>query len=157
MVKYGECIYGTAIYGADELYIFNRTQQDLDNNTSRAYINYPDLNRIESRISELAAELTSAGYYVIIICKTDWVRHSSGISISEIPTLTQLIRIHDNIQELMNKYLVYSTTPKLPQTLEKLTIEGANGIEKILFDIKQIAQSMKIYYRECDTFYCGED
>ena len=157
MAKYGQAIYGTVKYGSDALYIFDRTQADLDNNTAKAYINYSDLNRIETRMSELAELLTNAGYPVIINCKTDWTRHTSEIDTIDIPTLTHLIRIHDNEETIISQYFTYPTTPKLPSSFEKLTIYGANNIERILWDIRRIIAGMQANYKECDTFYCGED
>ena len=56
MAEYGTVKYGTAKYGnngdKDILWLFYRTVNDILNDTDRNYINYIDLNRIESRMQE---------------------------------------------------------------------------------------------------------
>ena len=66
MAKYSTVKYGTAKYGnngdEDILWLFYRTVNDILNDTDRNYINYIDLNRIESRMQELTEQLNQYKY-----------------------------------------------------------------------------------------------
>ena len=141
---------------AELLWVFDRTLADLTNNTDKAFVNYVDLNRIETRMQELSDSLNSYTYLNTITTKTDWQKQTSDNIDTNIPFLHQLIRIMDNEQKLIDAYYVYSTTPPLPKSLENIDYSGFNNIEKILYDLHLMIQSMIDNFRECDTFYCGE-
>lgn len=158
MAKYGEFLYGTAFYGSgDVLWIFNRTQKDLTDDTDLAYINYWDLNRIETRMAELRDYFNYYMYAVNIDLKNDWEKVDETNFTTNTPTIEHLDRLHTSEQRLMNAFFVYPTTPLLPATFEYLDIYGMNDIEKILYDLDLMFLSMVDNFRECDTFNCGED
>lgn len=160
MAKYGTFKYGTAKYGnngdKDILWLFYRTVNDILNDTSRNYINYIDLNRIENRMQELTEQLNQYKYTNNIETKTDWVKQESTEELTNFPLKTQIDRIRNNLKLLIKNYYTYSTTPELPNTLENLTIYKANDIEKILYDLHLIIKSMENTFIYCGTVECGE-
>lgn len=160
MAKYGTFKYGTAKYGnngdKDILWLFYRTVNDILNDTDRNYINFTDLNRIETRMQELTTELNKYKYISHINTKTNWQKQTSTNEITNIPLKTHLERIRNNLKLLIKYYYTYSTTPELPNTLENLTIYKANDVEKILYDLHLIINSMKNTFIYCGTVECGE-
>lgn len=157
MAKYNTFKYGTAVYGGDALWIFYRTVNDLLNETNLAYINYTDLNRIENRMKELTEQLNKYKYSNHIITKTNWKKQTSTNELTNIPLKTELIRIKNNLDILVDSYYIFTTTPPLPNSLENLTIFTANNIEKILYDLHLLIKQMINSYKYCGTFNCGEE
>lgn len=141
-------------------WVYDRTELDVRNETDKGFINYSDFNRIESDIEELVDLLDQAGYNLpeTLVIKTDW--HYQGFlgtgSLDNIPTLAHMNRILHNISVLLAEYEAYPTTPDLPETLEFATYQTFNDVEKILYDLWYKLQDITIYFRECNTFDCGE-
>ena len=157
MAKYGTFKYGEMPYGDALLWIYSRTYADMENNTEYAYINYWDLNRIETRMFELSNQMNQYGYTQTLSVKTDWTVQAAAWDLTNIPTLEHLIRLHANTKKLMDAFFVYPNTPQLPESFENLTVFTMNDIEKILHDLHYMLKDMAVYFRECDTFYCGEE
>lgn len=157
MAKFGTFKFGKAKYGSEIRYIYDRTTTDLINDTEKAYINYWDLNRIEQRMKELNDVLNDNSYTVYIITKTDWIKQISTDNLSNFPLLSQLQRLHDNEESLIDNFYTYPTTPKLPETFENLDISKMNDIEKILYDLHLLVTTMIKNYRYCGTFESGEE
>lgn len=107
--------------------VFDRTNQDLVDDTNKAYIDYTDLNRIEQACQYVADELG-----IIIQTKT-W-------SITEFRTDAEMTRIKNNIATLKNAYFTRQSTPSIPSVLNFTSIYQANNIEKILFDLDYMYQ-----------------
>ena len=160
MAKYGTVKYGTAKYGnngdKDILWLFYRTINDVLNDTDRNYINYFDLNRIETRMQELTNLMNKYRYANDIITKTNWIQQISSNDLSNFPILSELKRIHDNEQALMDSFYVYPSTPLLPNNIENLTIYDVNDIEKILYHLHLIIKSIENTFIYCGTVECGE-
>lgn len=141
-------------------WVYDRTEQDVKNETDKGFINYTDFNRIEGDIEELEDTLNEYGYLVpeTLVNKTNW--HYQGTlgpnSFDNIPTLEHMNRILHNISVLMGVYSVYPTTPRLPSTMEFATYKTFNDIEKILYDLWLSLHETERYFRECNTFDCGE-
>lgn len=157
MAKYGSFKYGEMPYGSQTPWIYLRKQSDIDNDTDLAYVNYWDLNRIETRMQELSDKLNSYAYVQNIVTKKDWMKQSDVEDLTNIPTLAHLQRMHTNLAKLIEAYYVYSDTPALPETFENLTVFKMNDIEKILHDLHYTIKDMQIRFRECGTFECGEE
>lgn len=87
--------------------------------TSGAY-NYTDLNRVESAVAEIAALLG-----LKLTTKTDW-------GMWDIPTQSQMNRYLNNVRSIRNAH-PSSEYPPLPDSMNNLTLEGANNIEKTLY------------------------
>lgn len=128
--------------------IYNRTQLDVFNKTSKGYYNISDLNRVESWCKYLAELLTSYGYTVSINTKTNW-------SIADFTYAEEMERIRSNVSKIKQAYCTYSLTPAVPDTLNRIDIEKANAIEKVLFDIDELMNKMVAEFRKSGTFNCG--
>jgi hypothetical protein len=115
-----------------EKLIFDRTQADIINNTSKGQYNAEDLNRIEEWCKFLAETLTEYGYKLEISTKTDWV-------VTDYPSNAEMDRIWSNVNTLKNAY--YSFT-RIPDNFDKIDIEKANKIEKILSEINEFISNM---------------
>lgn len=115
---------------------------------SNTYYNYTDLNRVESKVEELSALLTEAGYMVTAEVKKDW-------TITDHPTTAQMRRYLDNVKRCAVQF--YAEAGKnLPSGMRRLDYTGANEIEKVLVIIEGLITDMKAAYRRCNTFKCGE-
>lgn len=141
-------------------WVYDRTEADVRNETDKGFVNYTDFNRIESDIAELETTLNAYGYILpeTLVNKTDW--HYQGTlganSTDNIPTLAHMNRILHNISVLRSTYRVYPTTPATPSTMEYATYQTFNDIEKILYDLWLMLHDTQTYFRQCNTFACGE-
>lgn len=125
--------------------IYDRTQEDLKNNTAKAYYNYFDLNRIEEWCEYIKEELNTYNYFCNVTVKTDWTMY-------DLPTESEMERIRGNVNILKEAYYSYTN---IPANLEKMTISKANAIEKILFEINDLIYKMTAEFRKCGTFCSG--
>ena len=140
-------------------WVYDRTEADVKNETNKGFINYTDFNRIEGDIAELETTLNAYGYIlpVTLVNKTDW--HAQGrltSGMDNIPTLAHMNRILYNIGVLRQTYRTYPDTPATPSTMEFATYKTFNDIEKILYDLWLMLHDTEQYFRQCNTFACGE-
>ena len=70
-------------------------------------------------------------------------------------TIKHFNRIINNIEEIRKAFFVKEDTPLTP--IPSYHFETLNSIEKILYDIDEIIESMLTYQRECGDFECGEE
>lgn len=92
--------------------IYDRTQSDIDNKTSKGYLNVADLNRIENNIAYVAELMGET------VTTKSWNKLS-------LPTSSDFTRIGNNIAQLENniKFTVYEDYPSNPiNTYEKVNI-----------------------------------
>lgn len=106
------------------------------------------LNRIEAKQEELKNLFNDMGYWNTPIVNKIW-------DYTQIFNAEEFQRIIDNLNVLRNAFFVYSDTPKTPPV--SYYFEDINSLEKILNDLDVMISDVKSYYRECDTFYCGEE
>ena len=114
--------------------IYDRTQQDLLNETDKAYISYTDLNRIEEAVKYVSDLLNKYAYYNSTDCKINW-------DMAEIRKQEDCDRIKANYEELKKAYVYKFDIPSFNWS----TIQEANDIEKILIDIEALIN----YMRQC--------
>lgn len=126
--------------------IFDRTQNDLEQKTSKGYYNYTDLNRVEAWCEYLANLLTSYSYRVNIQVKKDW-------QMSDLPNTNDMERIRKNVNAIKTAFHAYT---EIPENLNYMTLEKANSIEMILFEIDRLVKNMSSEFRYCNTFNVGE-
>lgn len=62
-----------------------------------------------------------------------------------------------NVQSIRDAYYVMTGSPELPEPTATLTFDGANAIEKLLYDISQLYDAMVASYRPCGAFKCGNN
>jgi hypothetical protein len=84
--------------------------------TKGAY-NYSDLNRVERAVAEIS-EIANLG----LVTKTNW-------AMWDVPTVSDMSRYIENIRVIRTHYNI---NIDIPTTMNNLTYETANNIEKIL-------------------------
>ena len=114
----------------------------------RGTLTYNTLNRVESAVKTLAAELNSAGYPVEITETADWLP-------GDTVTREQWEIYLENVRRLRAAYYTLAETGELPKPEDKLGYVGANNIEKVLADIDLLLDGMKSIYRRAGTFTAG--
>ena len=147
--------------------IYDRTQEDVEYAKKRiAYFkanggitdgvnlkgcfNYTDANRIEHNTEYLADLLISLYYFNTIS------RHSSrNFTMKSIFKTTNVSEFIDNIKILQSAYYTPTGSPDLPTTITHF--EQVNAVEKCLYLLKEMIEDMVSSFRECGTFYCGEE
>lgn len=106
--------------------------------------NYTDLNRVESAVAEIS-RLFDLG----LTTKTDW-------GLWDIPLKTDMERYLGNVVAIRDACPGDVTFPTLPDSMSRLTYEGANNIERVL----EIAYESYLDYCEkyiqSGEIYCGE-
>ena len=131
-----------------EQLIYDRTQEDVEYASNhpesteflKGAYNYTDLNRVETKVKELNELLNKYNYIVSIpTIKLDWSK-------TDFFTKADSIRYLDNINKIRQAYLVKSTTPATPATLNNLNYVKANDIEKILADVEDLIHGMEQYF-----------
>ena len=126
--------------------IFDRTQSDLENGTSKGYYNCADLNRVETWCEYLANLLTSYSYPVSITIKKDW-------NMSDLPNVNDMERVRSNVNKIKTAFHAYTG---VPENLNYMTIAKANAIVKILSEIDFLTKNMISCFRYSNTFNAGE-
>ena len=113
--------------------IYDRTQSDVTNKTSKGYYNASDLNRVEAWCEYLKKQLNTDGYNISFTIKTDWTS-------SDLRSEAQMERIRKNIIKLMTGYhyisLIYANNNNWNYT-------KANRWEKILQEIYDMMLGME--------------
>jgi len=108
--------------------------------------NVSDLNRVGHNVACLAEVLADLGHIVSVSPKTDWTAE-------DIPTQAQMATYLNNVKALKDGF--YGTID-LPETMDKLTVEGANNIERLLCEIEQNIRNLIEAWFYCGELYCGE-
>ncbi|MBO5179267.1 MAG: hypothetical protein J6B87_02850 [Clostridia bacterium] len=126
--------------------IFDRTELDIQNKNKKSRYNYIDFNRIESWCEYISTTLNSFSYTVNIITKTGYNRKNR-------PNESDLERIRVNINRLKEAYFSFT---QIPENLEYMTIQKANAIEKILYEINTLLNNMISQFYYCGEIYVGE-
>lgn len=111
-----------------EALIFDRTQSDIIEMTSKAYIDYNDLNRIERAVKWVSYVLNQYGYKNVTHNKLDWKPEDRR-------TDFEMERLRGNIVAIRNAYYTDSSTPLTPEKITYTSIYQANAVEKIIFDL----------------------
>lgn len=108
--------------------IFDRTVDDLINDTDKAYIAYTDLNRVEDACEHLA------NLFGVNISTKVW-------AMEDFRTESEMARILDNIKKVREAYYTKISTPKTPARITYDSIYQANDIERILKDLGDMYES----------------
>lgn len=107
--------------------------------------NASDMNRVGEALLYLQEELRGYGYSVTVTPKTDW-------EIGEIPTPQQKEEYLGYVASIRDVLEVFQTTPETPPTMEKLTFQRANDIEKILVDVETVIKQVAAGFWRSDAF-----
>ena len=149
--------------------IFDRTQNDVDTaillrdtkvkkfetlteseiaTLEKGMLTINTLNRIETKQEELKNLFNEMGYWNTPIINKTW-------SENDIFNVDEFQRILDNTNILRRAFFVYKDTPNTPPI--SYYWDDINSLEKILYDLDVMINDVKSNYRECGTFYCGEE
>lgn len=63
----------------------------------------------------------------------------------------------DNVKAIRDAYYTMPDSPELPEPTAPLTYDGANAIERLIYDILKLYEGMIKRYRICGTFAAGSD
>ena len=129
----------------DEL-IFNRTLEDVLNETDIGFYEYTDLNRVESWCQYLDGQLTSYSYPVTITTKTNW-------TMTDKRSDSQMERIRLNIKKIAQAF--YSFT-QISLTANNFDYLKANNWEQILYEINTLLSNMIASFYYSGEVYSGE-
>lgn len=132
--------------------IFDRDQSDLLNGTKKAYHNVADMQRIMDACKYIQGVLVEVGIAIPIWEKNTWdvFDYSPG-------TWKGLL---DNVRVLRGLVRLPETTPDVPSGFDRPTIQMANDIERILYDVNesiwsQIEEGEELFF-DGTYFFDGE-
>lgn len=128
-MKYGSIKYGERKYGyGDVNFIFDRTIEDIQNNTEKAYINYTDMNRLNKNINTLG-ELTNVEMSVKIDYKEgDFITMSDFISLED-----NLKLAYENVRDYFPQEFISTIE------LSNFNYQSLNRFEKMILKVYQSA------------------
>lgn len=125
-------------------FVYDRTQEDVDNKRLKACLNAKDLERTESN-TELIADYIG----VPVRIRKDW-------KAGDIPRNSDYLRIRDNVEKIRSGYAIRADTPETPaQPLN--TYQKWNDIEHILHDVFWIYINNKNNTEYCSELAAGEE
>lgn len=139
--------------------VFDRTAADVTAKNNKGTYDYTDLNRVTAAAKQLKTTLNALGYIVPyeppIIAHLDgttsdeWRETDEDIRKSKIESyLTEVLKIKD--------VLPITIPPDLPTTMNRLTYQGANAIEKMLYEVYNLIELMTSFYYYSGELYSGE-
>lgn len=115
--------------------IFDRTIEDIQKLTDKAYIDYRDLNRIEQAVKWISYVLNQYGYRNVTKNKLNWQPE-------DFRTDKEMERLRQNINAIREAFFTHNSTPMTPTKITYTSIYQANAIEKIIYDIGEIVSNM---------------
>ena len=112
--------------------------------------NYEDLNRVEYAVELLAEMLSNMGYSAAVSVKTDWDHW-------DIPTVSTMERYIKNLNALRNAVSLFKTITTTPPTsMQHLTFDSANRIERLLQQIEAWIMGIQSSTKYTGEASCGE-
>lgn len=152
--SYGESAAASAevsISGGDVLadLIFDRTSFDLINGTAKGNYNADDLNRVAAAVNYISEMFVQYGYNVPEAVAADW-------KTNDLPRKSKIDEHHSKTLAIIGLILYPGKPDKIPETLDKLTIEGANAIERALYELIIAGQNIPDSWYYSGELYGGE-
>ena len=143
--------------------VTDRVKADADARNEKGTYDWRALNRVTEAMEDLHRRFTEYGY------ATDYVPvrivHRDG-SVSgqwqeddEDIRWSQLEQYRTNVSSLRSTFEVLKETPAIPDTMEGLTVDAANDIEKILVDINTVIERTLRSFKRSNafTFWSGNE
>lgn len=124
-----------------------------DRISGAAIYGYTDLNRVESAVKEIAQAFPTLGIDLDLVTKTDWGL-PGDYSASEWVVESHINRYLWNVREIKR---LFPSSVSIPETMNNLTWNGANNIEKALEIAMTRIESIKISYRYSGELIAGEE
>ena len=111
-----------------------------------------DMNRVSIAMHYLQDRFHEYGYAVAVHSRTDW-------TVSDIPTQEEMNTYLTDLSSLRSTFEVLKDTPAVPDTMEGLTVDAANDIEKILVDINTVIERTLRSFKRSNafTFWSGNE
>lgn len=125
-------------------FVYDRTQEDVDNKRPKACLNARDLERTESN-TELIADYIG----VPVRIRKDW-------KAGDLPRRSDYLRIRDNVEKIRSGYAIRADTPETPEQPLN-TYQKWNDIEHILHDVFWIYMNNKNNIEYCGELSAGEE
>lgn len=114
---------------------------------------YTDLNRVEQAVNTLADYARVLDGNLELICKTDW--GLPGVfSPASWPVKSQMLRYLSNVRVLRDRY---APGCELPDSMERLTWQGANQIESALLCAHRALTGRLHQFQFSGEFFAGEE
>lgn len=115
--------------------IFDRTVEDIQKLTDKAYIDHNDLNRVEAAIKWVSYVLNRYGYRNKTDNKLNW-------QMSDWRTESDMRRLKSNLEEIKRVFFIPDNSPMIPERITYTSIYQANAIEKIIHDVGMVVENM---------------
>ena len=129
--------------------VTDRTQADVDALNDRGTYNASDLNRVNTAMAYLDRWLSEAGYI------TGYANQDIAWAMDDIPLQAQMADYLSNVGAIGGTFPL-ANAPAIPASMEFLTHDGANHIERVLVLTDQIrARLMRSPFVSGEIF-CGE-
>lgn len=133
--------------------VTDRTHADVLLGTEKGCYGAADLNRVEQVVAELASVAKDVDIPGEFVVKTDW-GFPGEFSKDSWPTFAQMQRYLDNVYRLCNGVAL---AKDLPVSMENLTWEGANQIERSLEQAYIRIQSILQTFQFSGEVFAGEE
>lgn len=142
--------------------VTDRTNSDVMVRNEKGTYNAKTLNRVENATCYIAEILSTCGYYTTVNIKNNWkddielnyiVGEDRKLNWNSIEKMTRYL---DNVKLCVSQFTKSDYVSILPETINGLTFEGANTIEKTLENIEFLVGNMKKEYKYVGTFFSGE-
>ena len=165
----------TLITDRTELDVIEAKKSPSATDYKKGNYNFADLNRLEEWCSYLQKKFNDNGYKLNLNLKLKYYTYNELKSfkysslkemlfielnrgnwgMTDIPTLSEINRIRDNIQTLKNNLMTRSTLTIVKNNT--MNYNQANILEQILFELDELFTLYEKSLRYCGTFYCGEE
>ena len=129
-------------------FITDRTEYDALVGNHKGVYSYTDLNRVETAVKRIS-DAMSLG----LTTKTNWSL-PAAFSAREWPVESQMKRYLENVAAVRRHFGI---TYPIPSTMERLTWQGANNIERVLEKAMASMEGVKQTYRYSGELYAGEE
>lgn len=111
--------------------------------------NYTDLNRVGAAINSVTARLYADGYGEPVTLRTDFAP-TDDVRVSELSPIVESVKM---IRGCLGGF---EDTPNAPNSIRFLDYNGANAIEKILYDADLLIDRLEDARFFAGDLYCGE-
>lgn len=129
--------------------VYDRTAADLAPGNPKGRYNAADLNRVGAAVAYLAARLQAIGYDLAVSPRTDWTE-------TDIPRRSEMNGYIGDLHALKAIPTVPPVPPEIPQSADRLTIDGANAIERYLYNLGGAEASIRENYMYAGEIFAGE-
>lgn len=129
--------------------VFDRTAADLAPGNPRGRYNAADLNRVGEAVAYLAGLFRALGYVVAVSPKTDWTE-------TDIPRRSEMNGYIGDLHAFKTIPTLPSIPPEIPQSADRMTIDGANAIERYLYNLGTAEASIRENYMYAGEIFAGE-